>query len=173
MSVCDFLSDAETDLALALNGVAVLSEIPERLPDDFRHVLDIPLRSIRAAKPEAVPQLRQRLAILEAARQFGGSLKLEARIARTRAALDHAITLAAVPTSEEQVGEAFIRDDAEAGQVVIMFAADLTRPMIRRIRAAGFFPDGRTATRPRKILDGENVALEAARELARSLNRAV
>ena len=170
MSVCDHLDDASTDIALALNGVTMLDEIPDCLPDDMRHVLDIPLRSIRAAEPEAVPLLRQRLAILKAARQFGGRLKLENRIARTQAVLAHAEALAAMPTTEERHGDTLIRDDAETGQVVIMFAADLTRPMIRRIRSAGFFPKGCTAARPRKILDGENVALDAARRLVRGIN---
>lgn len=36
-------------------------------------------------------------------------------------------------------------------------------------RAAGFFPSCRAATRPRKITDGENDALDAARGLAGAL----
>ncbi len=42
-----------------------------------------------------------------------------------------------------------------------------------RVGGAGFVPSGRTAKRPRKISDDENDALNAARELARWLNRAV
>jgi hypothetical protein len=45
--------------------------------------------------------------------------------------------------------------------------------MVKRIRSAGFVPSGRTAKRPRKITDGENDALYAARELARWLNHAI
>ncbi len=172
MSDCDHFDDASTDIALALTGIAVLAEIPDRLPGDMRQVLDIPLRSIRAAKRESVPLLRQRLAILEAARQFGSSVKLEARIARTRAVLAHAEALAATPTTEEKHGDTLIIDDAGAGQVVIRCGFDLTPEMVRRIRASGFVPSGRSAKRPRKIIDGENFALDAARELAVRLNQA-
>jgi len=169
MSVCDSLSDAEADLAIALNSVVVLDHVPEHLPDSFGTVLDMPLRSICATHPEAVTMLRQRLSILENARQFGSSVKLEARIARTRAVLDHAEALAAAPTREERIGECLIRDDAEAGHVVIRCGFDLTPEMVRRIRMCGFVPSGRTAKRPRKIVGGENFALETACDLVRSL----
>lgn len=58
--------------------------------------------------------LRQRLSILENARQFGGSVKLESRISRTRAVLDHALAIQATPTTEERIGDIVIRDDSEA-----------------------------------------------------------
>lgn len=116
--------------------------------------------------------LRQRLSILENARQFGSSVKLEARIARTRAVLAHAEALAATPTSEEKIGDCLVLDDAAAGHVVIRCGFDLTPEMVRRVRASGFAPSGRSAKRPRKIIDGENDALIAARVLARWLNRA-
>ncbi|MFZ4483281.1 MAG: hypothetical protein ACOYOL_04790 [Chthoniobacterales bacterium] len=48
---------------------------------------------------------------------------------------------------------------------------DLTPEMLRRIRASGFMPSGRSAKRPRKIIDGDNFALDAARELAKWLTR--
>lgn len=180
------LTDEETDMVLALNGITVLNETPapagspdplrptyQRLPDYVREMLKKPLRNIRATHPEAVTMLKQRLAILENARQFGSSVKLENRIARTRAVLAHAEALAAARTSEEKIGECFICDDAETGQVVIRCGFDLTPDMVKRIRSAGFVPSGRTAKRPRKITAGENDALRAARELARWLNQAI
>jgi len=178
MSACDYLSDAETDVVLALNGIAVLNETPEaapgtvdplrpayaRLPDYVREMLEKPLRTIRATHPEAVTMLRQRLSILENARQFGSNLKLESRIARTRAVLDHALAIRATPTSEERIGEVVIRDDAEAGQVVITFPSDHTPERRKRIRSAGFLPQGeRRAVRLRKIGVGVNAAMEDAR----------
>ncbi len=177
------LTDEETDVVLALNGITVLNETPpapaaspdplrptyQRLPDCVREMLDKPLRNIRATHPEAATMLRQRLAILENARQFGGSVKLEARIARTRAVLAHAEALAATPTSEHKVGECLIIDDAGAGHVVIRCGFDLTPEMVRRIRASGFVASGRSAKRPRKIIDGENFTLDAARDLVRVL----
>ncbi len=177
------LTDDETDVVLALNGITVLNETPpapaadplrptyQRLPDYLREMLEKPLRNIRATHPEAVTMLRQRLSILENARQFGSSVKLEARIARTRAVLAHAEALAATPTSEHKVGNCLIIDDAEAREVVIRCGFELTPEMVRRIRSSGFAPSGRSAKRPRKIIDGENFALEAARDLARWLNR--
>jgi hypothetical protein len=145
------LTDEETDVVLALNGITRLNEAPapassvdplrptyQRLPDYVREMLDKPLRNIRATHPEAVTMLRQRLSILENARQFGSSVKLEARIARTRTVLDHAEALAATPTSEHKIGECLIRDDAEAGHVAIRCGFDLTPEMVRHIRAAGF-----------------------------------
>ncbi|MBE2180172.1 MAG: hypothetical protein IAE97_06840 [Chthoniobacterales bacterium] len=177
------LTDEETDVVLALNGITVLNEAPaapsdplrptyQRLPDYVREMLEKPLRNIRATHPEAVTMLRQRLSILENARQFGSSVKLEARIARTRAVLAHAEALAATPTSEEKIGDCLVLDDAAAGHVVIRCGFDLTPEMVRRVRASGFAPSGRSAKRPRKIIDGENDALIAARVLARWLNRA-
>lgn len=183
---CPRLTDEETDVVLALNGIVVMDEAPapaaqtdplrpayKRLPDYVREMLEKPLRNIRATHPEAVTMLRQRLSILENARQFGGGVRLEARIARTRAVLAHAEALAAAPTTEEQIGGCLVRDDAEAGHVVIRFPRDLSPDMAKRVRSAGFVPSGRTAKRPRKITGGENDALGAARELARWLNRAV
>lgn len=180
------LNDEEIDVVLALNGITRLNETPateassdplrpsyQRLPDYVREMLKKPLRNIRATHPEAVSMLRQRLSILDNARQFGSSVKLESRIARTRAVLAHAEALAAAPTSEEEIGGCRILDDAEAGQVVIRCGFDLTPGMVKHIRSAGFVPSGRTAKRPRKITDGENDALRAARELARWLNRAI
>ena len=180
-----YLSDEETDVVLALNGITVLNETPpapassdplrptyQRLPDYVREMLEKPLRNIRATHPEAVTMLRQRLSILENARQFGGSVKLESRIARTRAVLAHAEALAAQPTSEEKIGQCLVIDDAEARHVVIRCGFDLTPEMVKRVRAAGFFASGRSAKRPRKITAGENDALAAARELAKRLNRA-
>lgn len=180
------LTDAETDVVLALNGITVLNATPpapdasdplrptyQRLPDYVQEMLEKPLRNIRATHPDAVTMLRQRLSILENARQFGSSVKLESRIARTRTVLAHAEALAAARTSEEKIGECFICDDAEAGHVVIRCGFDLTPDMVKRIRSAGFVPSGRTAKRPRKITDGENDALRAARELARWLNRTI
>jgi hypothetical protein len=87
MSACDYLSDADTDVVLALNGITVLNELPEpaaptadplrpayqRLPDYVREMLEKPLRNIRATHPDAVTMLRQRLSILENARQFGAA----------------------------------------------------------------------------------------------------
>ena len=179
------LTDEETDVVLALNGIAVVNETPpapasadplrptyQHLPDYVREMLDKPLRNIRATHPEAATMLRQRLSILENARQFGSSVKLEARIARTRAVLAHAEALAATPTSEEKIGDCLITDNAAAGHVVIRCGFDLTPEMVRRIRASGFAPSGRSAKRPRKITGGENDALIAARVLARWLNRA-
>lgn len=179
------LTDAETDVVLALNGITVLNETPapdasdplrptyQRLPDYVQEMMEKPLRNIRATHPEAVTMLRQRLTILENARQFGSSVKLESRIARTRTVLAHAEALAASQTREEKIGECFICDNAEARQVVIRCGFDLTADMVKHIRSAGFVPSGRTAKRPRKITDGENDALRAARELARWLNRAI
>ena len=135
-------------------------------------MLEKPLRNIRATHPEAVVMLRQRLSILENARQFGGSVRLESRIARTRAVLAHAEALAATPTTQHKIGECLIIDDAAAGEVVIRCGFDLTPEMVRRVRASGFAPSGRSAKRPRKITGGENDALNAARDLARWLNRA-
>ncbi len=184
MSIPD-LTDEETDVVLALNGITRLNESPapppsdplrptyQRLPDYVRELLDKPLRNIRATHPEAVTMLRQRLSILENARQFGSSVKLESRVARTRAVLAHAEALAATPSSEEKIGACVIRDDAGAGHVVIRCGFDLTPEMVRRIRMCGFVASGRCAKRPRKISGGENTALNAARELARWLNRAV
>ena len=184
MSACDYLSDADTDVVLALNGITVLNELPEpavppadplrpayqRLPDYVREMLEKPLRNIRATHPEAVTMLRQRLSILENARQFGSSVKLESRIARTRATLDHALAIQATPTTEERIGDIVIRDDAEAGQVVIKFPSDRTPEMRKRIRSAGFFPQGpRRAFRLRKISGGVNRAMEDARRLVRGL----
>ena len=180
-----YLTDEETDVVLALNGITVLNETPapaaspdplrptyQRLPDYVREMLDKPLRNIRATHPEAVTMLRQRLAILKNARQFGSSVKLEARIARTRAVLAHAEALAATPTSEEKIGDCLVLDDAGAGHVVIRCGFNLTPEMVKRIRGCGFVPSGRTAKRPRKITNGENDALDAARELAVRLNQA-
>jgi hypothetical protein len=177
------LNDEETDVVLALNGITRLNETPatdapsdplrpsyQRLPDYVREMLEKPLRNIRATHPEAVTMLRQRLSILENARQFGSSVKLESRIARTRALLDHALALAAAKTSEEKIGACLVRDDAEAGHVVIRCSFDLTSEMLKTIRSAGFVASGRTVKRPRKFVDGENVALDAARDLARRLN---
>ena len=179
------LTDDETDVVLALNGIAVVNETPpapassdplrptyQRLPDYVREMLDKPLRNIRATHPEAVTMLRQRLSILENARQFGGSVKLESRIARTRTVLAHAEALAAQPTSEEKIGGCLVIDDAEARHVVIRCGFDLTPEMVRHIRSSGFVASVRSAKRPRKITGGENDALIAARELARWLNRA-
>jgi hypothetical protein len=73
---------------------------------------------------KAVTMLRQRLSTLENARQFGGSVKLESRIARTRAVLDHALAIQATPTTEERIGNIVIHDDAEACQVVIKFPSN-------------------------------------------------
>ena len=177
-----FLTDEETDVVLALNGITVLNETPpapassdplrptyQRLADYVREMFDKPLRNIRATHPEAVVMLRQRLSILENARQFGSSVKLESRIARTRAVLAHAEALAATPTSQHKIGECLIIDDAEAREVVIRCGFNLTPEMVRRIRASGFAPSGRSAKRPRKITGGENDALASARELARRL----
>ena len=184
MSACDYLSDAETDVVLALNGITVLNELPEpaapnvdplrpayaRLPDYVREMLEKPLRNIRATHPEAVTMLRQRLSILENARQFGGSVKLESRIARTRAVLDHALAVQATPTTEERIGEIVIRDDAEAGQVVIKFPSDHTNKRRKRIRSAGFCTKGpRLAFHLRKISGGVNTALDDARRLVREI----
>ncbi len=178
------LTDDETDVVLALNGIAVVNETPpatsadplrptyQRLPDYLREMLEKPLRNIRATHPEAVTMLRQRLSILENARQFGGSVRLEARIARTRAVLAHAEALAATPTSQHKIGDCLIIDDAEAREVVIRCGFDLTPEMVKRIRSSGFVASGRSAKRPRKITGGENDSLDAARELARWLNRA-
>ena len=177
------LTDDETDVVLALNGIAVVNETPpkpsasadplrptyQRLPDYVREMLEKPLRNIRATHPEAVMMLRQRLSILENARQFGGSVKLESRIARTRAVLAHAEALAATPTSRHKIGRCLIIDDAGAGQVVIRCGFDLTPEMVKRIRSSGFVASGRSAKRPRKITGGENDALEAARNLVRLL----
>ena len=178
-----YLTDEETDAVLALNGITVLNETPpkpsasadplrptyQRLPDYLREMLEKPLRNIRATHPEAVTMLRQRLSILENARQFGSSVKLESRIARTRAVLVHAKALAATPTSQHKIGDCLIVDDAEAREVVIRCGFNLTPEMTKRIRGCGFFPSGRTAKRPRKIIDGENFALDAARDLVRVL----
>jgi len=74
----DHLTDAETDVVLALNGFVVLNETPashaapddplrpayQRLPDYVRKMLEKPLRNIRSTHPEAVTMLRQRLSIL-------------------------------------------------------------------------------------------------------------
>ena len=100
-------------------------------------------------------------------------MKLESRIARTRALLDHALALAAAQTSQEKIGACLVGDDAEAGHVVIRCSFDLTTEMLKSIRTAGFVASGRTVKRPRKFADGENVALDAARELARWLNSAI
>jgi len=184
MSACDYLSDAETDVVLAINGIAVLNETPEsepgtvdplrpayaRLPDYVREMLEKPLRTIRATHPEAVTMLRQRLSILENARQFGSSVKLESRIARTRAVLDHALAIRATPSTVEMVGDVQIRDDAEAGQVVITFPDDHTPERRKRIRSAGFLPQGaRRAIRLRKIGAGGNVGMEDARRFVRGM----
>ena len=180
------LTDEDTDVVLALNGITVLNETPpkpaasadplrptyQRQPDYVREMLDKPLRNIRATHPEAATMLRQRLTILENARQFGSSVKLEARIARTRDVLAHAEALAATPGTEEKIGECLVIDNAAAGHVVIRCGFDLTPEMVRRVRASGFAPSGRSAKRPRKITGGENDGLHAARELARWLNRA-
>jgi len=56
---------------------------------------------------------------------------------------------------------------------VIRCSFDLTTEMLKSIRTAGFVASGRTVKRPRKFVDGENVALDAARELARWLNSAI
>jgi hypothetical protein len=177
------LNDEEIDVVLALNGITRLNETPateassdplrpsyQRLPDYVREMLEKPLRNIRATHPEAVTMLRQRLSILENARQFGSSVKLESRIARTRALLGHALALAAAKTSEEKIGACLVRDDAEASHVVIQCSFDLTTEMVKSIRSAGFVASGRTVKRPRKFVDGENVALDAARDLAQRLN---
>ena len=92
------------------------------------------------------------------------------RIARTCAVLDHALTIQATPTSEERIGDILIRDDAEAGQVVIKFPSNHTPEFRKRIRSAGFCTKGpRRAFRLRKISAGANAALEDARWLVREI----
>jgi len=59
-----------------------------------------------------------------------------------------------------------IRDDAEAGQVVIKFPSDHTPEIRKRIRSVGFCTKGpRRAFRLRKISGGGNTALDDARRL--------
>ena len=114
--------------------------------------------------------LRQRLSILENARQFGGSVKLESRIARTRAVLDHALAIRATPTTKERIGDNVIRDDAEAGQVVIKFPSEHAPGLRKGIRSAGFCTKGpRRAFRLRKISGAMNTALDDARRLVREI----
>ena len=84
--------------------------------------------------------------------------------------LDHALAIRATPTIEEWIGAVVIRDDAEAGKVVITFPDDHTPERRKRIRSAGFLPHGaRRAVRLRKIGAGGNVAMEDARRLVRGM----
>lgn len=63
-----------------------------------------------------------------------------------------------------------IRDDAEAGQVVIKFPTDHTPELRKRIRSAGFCTKGpRRAFRLRKISGRVNSALEDARRFVRAV----
>ena len=83
---------------------------------------------------------------------------------------DHALAIQATPTSEERIGDIVIRDDAEAGQVVIKFPSDHTPELRKRIRSAGFCTKGpRRAFRLRKISGGVNTALDDARRLVREI----
>ena len=92
------------------------------------------------------------------------------RIARTRATLDHVLTIQATLTTEERIGDIVIRDDAEAGQVVITFPSNHTPELRKRIRSAGFCTKGpRVAFRLRKISGGENTALDEARRFVREI----
>jgi len=80
--------------------------------------------------------------------------------------LDHALAIQATPTTEERIGDIVIRDDAEAGQVVIKFQTDHSPERRKRIRSAGFCTKGpRRAFRLRKISGGVNAAMEDARRL--------
>ncbi|MFZ4778126.1 MAG: hypothetical protein ACOYM3_22365 [Terrimicrobiaceae bacterium] len=97
-------------------------------------------------------------------------MKLESRIARTRAVLDHALAIQATPTTEERIGDIVIRDDAEACQVVIKFPSDHTPELRKRIRSAGFCTKGpRLAFHLRKMSGGVNTALDDARRLVREI----
>ena len=63
-----------------------------------------------------------------------------------------------------------IRDDAEAGQVVIKFPSDHTNKRRKRIRSAGFCTKGpRVAFHLRKMSGGVNTALDDARWLVREI----
>ena len=67
-------------------------------------------------------------------------------------------------------GNIVIRDDAEAGQVVIKFPFDHTPELRKRIRSSGFCTKGpRRAFRLRKVSGGVNSALEDARGLVREI----
>ena len=83
---------------------------------------------------------------------------------------DLALAIQATPTTEEMIGDIVIRDDAEAGQVVIKFPTDHTPELRKRIRSAGFSTKGpRRAFRLRKISGGVNSALDDARWFVREL----
>ncbi len=179
----DRLGDEEVEVALALNGGGVVLKAEEepgtdedsvrpayrRLPDAVKAMLAKPLKGIRASRPDAVELLEQRLAVLEDARQFGGSVKLEERNERTRAVLDHARALRAAGSSVARVGDVVIRDDAESGRVVVRWPRKLSADQMRRVRSIGFYQQsGREAFRPRKVTGGVNVGVEAARQLVRA-----
>jgi len=157
----DRLGDEAVDVALALNGGGVVLTVREtpgsdedtplrpvyrRLPDAVKEMLEKPLKGIRASRPDTVELLEQRLSVLEQARRFGGSVKLEERIERTRAVLDHARALRAAGSSVERVGDVVIRDDAESGRVTVRWPRKLTADQVRRVRSFGFSPQsGREA----------------------------
>jgi len=53
-----------------------------------------------------------------------------------------------------------------AGRVVVSWPRKLSADQARRVRSFGFAPQsGREAVRPRKMSGGENVGIEAARQL--------
>ena len=85
--------------------------------------------------------------------------------------LDHALAIQATPTTEERIGEIVIRDDAEAGQVVITFPDDHSPERRKRIRSAGFLLNGpRRAFRLRKVSGaGANTGLDDACRLVRGM----
>jgi len=114
----------------------------------------------KASLIEAVTMLRQRLSILENARQFGGSVKLESRIARTRTALAHALAIRATPTTEERVGDIVIRDDANACQVVIKFPSKLddARRLVREIIGEEALPHSASQDRLHRAINAESDA---------------
>ena len=84
--------------------------------------------------------------------------------------LTEALPLRHTPTTEEWIGDIVIRDDAQAGQVVIKFPTDHTPELRKRIRSAGFCTKGpRVAFHLRKMSGGVNTALDDARGLVREI----
>ena len=145
--------------------VAALRPVYFRLPDHVSKMLKQPFSRIHASEPDAVERLQKRLAILENGRQFGGSLALELRIQHVHSLLDHAEAIRATPETIERHGDVVIHENPATGRVEITFPAKYDQSAFKTLRAFGYFPKaGNAAYRLRKIVNGVNVALEAARQ---------
>ncbi len=137
-----------------------------------------PFAKVWSGDLDALPMLHKRLEVLAYALREaldGGDFPTVRRLAGKAVATQRRLAEEAVadafPTRIERRGSIVIHDDAERRKVLIQFPSPLPPHLRRKLQTRGFCGSGDRMTywRKRTIRHGENVGLNAARDLLESL----